>query len=88
MIAYRGDQPNGELNGLLLWVDIQRLLDAYLVSIYPDNLLFEAFVSLGDHYKKFKRQKYKRISNREKSGANSESPKRRTVWRLRLNNVL
>jgi len=48
IVPYRGNQTDGEDNGLLLRVDIHRLFDEYLVAIDPDRLIFVVSKSITD----------------------------------------
>ncbi|WGL65161.1 HNH endonuclease signature motif containing protein [Pseudomonas sp. CW003PS] len=48
IVPYRGNQTDGEDNGLLLRVDIHRLFDEHLVAIDPDRLIFVVSKSITD----------------------------------------
>ena len=48
IVPYRGNQTDGEDNGLLLRVDIHRLFDEHLVAIDPDRLIFVVSQSITD----------------------------------------
>lgn len=48
IVPYRGNQTDGEDNGLLLRVNIHRLFDEHLVAIDPDRLIFVVSKSITD----------------------------------------
>lgn len=48
IVPYRGNQTDGEDNGLLLRVDLHRLFDEHLVAIDPDRLIFVVSQSITD----------------------------------------